>query len=328
MTVSVIIPAYNSEKTIERCIKSALNQTTDSIVEIIVVNDGSKDDTAATVSKIAEENKRVVLIDKPNGGVSEARNTGISNATGELIMFLDSDDELKPDYVEQMLSAYKEKMLVIGGIEMHSESGVSKITHSGEYSVAEALEKYGNGIQGLLFNGPWCKLYSREVLYKNNIRFDKNISLGEDTLFVFQYLKYCNAVKFIEVAGYVYYQIGTESLTRKFRPNAYENAKAVYKRLMSIASGICGEIPMSLKYVYKSTLLGNLRLVIANRAVLGSEYMRNTVKDYIEDSYVRELAEKNESKHGLTKLTDRLVVKRKYRLLNLLIILHMSLRGI
>ena len=100
--ISVIVPAYNSEKFVGKCIESIQNNTYQNI-EIIIINDGSKDNTAAVVSEYAKADPRVVLINKENGGVSKARNTGIDVATGEYIAFLDSDDCYMEHFLEMMV---------------------------------------------------------------------------------------------------------------------------------------------------------------------------------------------------------------------------------
>jgi glycosyltransferase involved in cell wall biosynthesis len=111
--VSVVIPMYNSQATIERCIKSALSQTYDCVKEIIVIDDGSTDDGYEIVKKLSLDEPGIILIKKENGGAASARNTGLKLATGEYIAFLDSDDEWFPDklaiqieYLSQHLNVY------------------------------------------------------------------------------------------------------------------------------------------------------------------------------------------------------------------------------
>ena len=100
--ISVIIPAYNAEKWIYNCVKSVLSQNDDNF-EIIIVNDGSKDNTLALCKKLENDDKRIILVDKKNGGVSKARNEGIKKATGKWVVYLDSDDYLCKGAFEKFL---------------------------------------------------------------------------------------------------------------------------------------------------------------------------------------------------------------------------------
>ena len=106
--VSIIIPAYNAEKYIEQCIDSIISQTYKNI-EVIIVNDGSTDNTLAICEKYAKEDKRIKIVKKKNEGVSKARNDGIKIATGKYIMFIDSDDYIDDDYIEIMHKNIVEK---------------------------------------------------------------------------------------------------------------------------------------------------------------------------------------------------------------------------
>ena len=103
--VSIIVPVYNAEKTLERCVRSLMAQTLRSI-EIILVNDGSRDQSLAICQRLAQEDGRIRLIDKPNGGVSSARNAGLDVARGDYVMFCDSDDWVEPDWCESMVSLF------------------------------------------------------------------------------------------------------------------------------------------------------------------------------------------------------------------------------
>ena len=109
--ISVIIPAYNAEKWIYNCVKSVLSQNDDNF-EVIIVNDGSKDNTLALCKKLENDDKRIILVDKKNGGVSKARNEGIKKATGKWVVYLDSDDYLCKGIVVQ-LSRQKSKLFIM-----------------------------------------------------------------------------------------------------------------------------------------------------------------------------------------------------------------------
>ena len=181
--ISIIVPAYNSQDTIERCIKSIQNQTYKNL-EIIVVNDGSTDNTERIVHNLSVDDNRIKLISIPNGGVSHARNTGIDNATGDYITFVDSDDYIDSIMYESLISAAKEhdakiahcsyKNVVDGEITncIGNTGKIMVLSHE------EALEKF---LSGKLFNGGiWNKIYAKSLF--DNVRIDETISIYEDVL--------------------------------------------------------------------------------------------------------------------------------------------------
>lgn len=326
-SVSIIVPVYNGEDTIQRCLESIIRQTCKNIKEIIIVNDGSTDKTKKVIEQFTEKDTRICCIEKKNGGVSSARNIGISNAHGDYVMFIDSDDEIKQDLVEKLYETSIGYDMTIAGIELHQDLKTSSIGIDGVFSIKEIVNKYGKDIPSILINGPCGKLYRTNIIIENNILFDESFSLGEDTLFVFQYLKYCNQVRFIGDDSYIYYQMGNTSLMTKFRKDGYYNAKKVYGILTNIVSKINdGEIPKNYKKVYKNVLMVYIRKLIYNRKLIEKEYIKNIIKDYIEDSIVRNTIDSTDN--WMQKLLNKLIDKRKNNLFYLLLKIHVILRGI
>lgn len=329
MKISVIIPAYNCETTIERCIDSVLQQKGAYCTEIIVIDDGSTDQTARCVQKMVKSFSNVFLFSKENGGVSSARNDGMKKASGDYIMFVDSDDVLKPGLLDALMTKAIGADLIVGGIELHQDRGISEIAISGNYSSQGAMECYGREIPGLLLNGPWCKLYQKERIDRYSIQFDPMRSLGEDTLFVFQYLSKCTSISFVHYCGYVYYQLGIASLMTKFRPESYFEARSVYSNLVQIAAETAGDkAEKNLKSVYSRVLLGYLRKTVRNRKKVSKATFTKILHEYIQDEIVQENA-KNEPKSGVVqKITDMLTAHKCTQLLRLFLVLHVSVRGV
>lgn len=192
----------------------------------------------------------------------------------------------------------------------------------------DVIKNYGTKIPGLLLNGPCCKFYRKDIIDSYQIRFDSNISLGEDTLFVFEYLKYCENVFFVDYAGYVYYQIGTNSLMTKYRPDAYFSAKSVYQRLMIITRDICGGIcPENMKLAYKNVLMVYIRKMIFNRNKVSREIIIKTIQNYIDDEVVQSCL-RNQNKSVYSKLVDWLTEKKRGMCLELLLDVHVKFRGV
>ena len=327
--VSIIIPVYNGEKTIERCLLSIINQSSKMIEEIIVVDDGSIDRTSDIIRSLIEKDARIHLIQKKNGGVSSARNTGIHHAHGEYLMFVDGDDKIKKDLVENLIKSIDVYDMAIAGIELHQDSQISNIGINTVLSDKSVMEKYGREVPGLLINGPYSKLYRRSIIEKNKLLFDETLSLGEDTVFVFQYLNYCTKVIFTSYCGYIYYQLGTVSLMTKFRKDGYYNAKKVYQILKNNVVNICaGEIPYNFKRVYQNVLMVYIRKTMYNRKLVDKSYIKDIIRDYIEDDIVQSAYLEAKDIDYLQKVIGNLVKKNKNELLYLLLSVHVMIRGI
>ena len=170
--VSIVIPVYNVEKYIEKCLLSVINQTYKNL-EIIIVNDGTKDNSLKICEKIKQMDERVKIINQKNGGLSCARNTGIDNANGEYICFVDSDDFLENDFVEVLLNFAKEKNVDICAcdfwyIDENDKKWTLKEKNDKMYSNIEAIKDI------LLDNQKtevmtWNKIYKLDIFkkYKN-----------------------------------------------------------------------------------------------------------------------------------------------------------------
>lgn len=215
--VTVIIPAYNCESTIVRCVTSVINQTYKDL-EVIVVNDGSVDNTGNIVSNLCVKDSRINLITQPNGGVSTARNCGIAAAKGEFITFVDSDDYIQPTFVEELMAMYAPGLLpVVNFSDGVSSKGILPIADEEMITIdlGSIDEDYLTGIIGRKIGFCiWNKLFSRDVLVKENIWFDKNIQIGEDMIFMFRYLCHCESIS-VNSAPLYNYVVNTDSATKK-----------------------------------------------------------------------------------------------------------------
>lgn len=192
--VSVIIPVYNSEAYIEKCINSVLKQTYDNY-EIIVINDGSKDASGEIIENIKKEHPdKIKYINQENIGVAKTRNNGINIASGEYIAFIDNDDYIESDYLETLVNNSKDGQcdIVVCGYRRPNENG--KIIK--ELYVNE--EKWS----WLLITAPWAKIYKTSYLRDNNLKFLDN-NIGEDVYLNLQaYLLTDNVASVNNYAGY------------------------------------------------------------------------------------------------------------------------------
>lgn len=184
--VSIIVPVYNASKTIERCIRSIIDQTYTNI-EILLVNDGSIDDSFFICKDFSQNDQRVKVINQENLGVSSARNTGIENSTGEWLMFVDSDDWIEQNTVASMLELIVKQEASYGVYSFvnHYSTTIQQLcVEDLYYTPNDLISKFQEvkNVEAILCSV--CnKMYPRQIIVDNNIRFDKNVKFGEDFIF-------------------------------------------------------------------------------------------------------------------------------------------------
>ena len=230
--ISVIIPVYNSQKYIRECLESIINQTYKNI-EIIIVNDGSGDNSLEIMKKYKELDERVIIINKTNEGVSIARNVGIDVSTSDWIMFVDSDDYLQNNAVENFAKNIENDAQVILSNVYFLENNKKRIapcsytkkTIFQQKNKIELIESifYDNKKWKMKYAAtPFAKLYNKKFLIENKIKFINNVKYGEDGLFNFLAYNYANKIVFIDSITYNY-RIHTESVMKKYDSNLIEN---------------------------------------------------------------------------------------------------------
>lgn len=232
--LSIVIPVYNAEKYIEDTIKSILDQTYKNW-ELILVNDGSKDESQYICEKLALKDKRIKLISKENSGVSDSRNTGIKAAQGKYIGFVDSDDLIEKDMFEKMILNFYESEIIICGYKIRTIKGkiikdsFRKPSLKGIFFLKEIENIFME--EGQLFNSVWNKFYLTEIIKKNKIFFKTDLKTGEDLVFNLNYLSCIRKVSFLDENLYIYFKRENESITHSYIENAFERLKIIYKEL-------------------------------------------------------------------------------------------------
>ena len=223
--ISVIVPAYNCQDTIERCINSIQKQTFNNL-EIIIVNDGSSDNTEAKIKELQDKDSRIIAISIPNGGVSHARNTGIDKASGDFITFVDSDDYIDEEMYECLYNLIKEYNVQIAHCSYKNIDGeiVVPVGDTGKIIVQNHDEAIKCLLSGKLFaGGNWNKLYKKELF--SHIRFDERIRINEDVLVNFELLDLVEKSVFVDKAFYSYV-VNNSSATHSINNN--EGSEQIY----------------------------------------------------------------------------------------------------
>jgi len=206
--LSVIVPIFNSEKTLMRCLQSILSQTYRDL-EVICVNDGSTDASRSIVVDQMKSDARIKLVDKANGGLSSARNAGLNVATGECVAFVDSDDYIATDMYEKMLSVLDaDGVDLVGcGAEIHYEAWEwLKESDSQYYEVRLGRRvPVANDVFSKMDVSAWNKIFKKGILDRYEIRFPEGMWY-EDAAFIWSYLPMCERISFVKDRLYHYFR--------------------------------------------------------------------------------------------------------------------------
>lgn len=232
LSVSVIIPVYNSAAYLDECIQSLLQQTY-SPEEIILVDDGSEDGSGDICDNYASQYNYIRVIHKENGGVSSARNVGIAISQGEYLVFIDSDDYIHPQMLEKYAAFFSDEKVLMCCFECISVLQMGQKYESlpngvKEYSVSEFMDLFNDNY----INVPWNKLYSSKLVKKHGIKFPEEMSLGEDLFFNLEYLKYAPEKYCIIKEPLYFYRDGLNgSLSNSFRKDLFELQMCMFEKL-------------------------------------------------------------------------------------------------
>lgn len=266
--VSIILPAYNSEKTIENCIESILKQTISNWI-LYIVNDGSTDNTSDILDEYSLQDSRINVFHRKNHGVSSSRNFMISKVKTPYFVCIDSDDCIFPNYLEELLIAkkkYPDYIHIWSGFQTVS----SQKTIDGEKHILSTNSIYSsydrNDILFLydswMVQMPWHKLYETKIVQENNLKMDESLSLGEDLLFNLHYLDLVKNTKilFINKVTYNYVRSDKDSLDHKYRSDLlyiYEKIDDVFSKCLEVWNINNREIFYNSCYYHYENILKN-----------------------------------------------------------------------
>lgn len=241
MVLSIIVPIYNAENYLSECIDSLLDQKGVDL-DIVLVNDGSKDSSSVICEKYHKEYNNIQYISIKNGGVSNARNIGIEMAIGDWICFVDADDHLLPNCIEKVLPHLEDNVSVLccnymmNNIEKDYKETVKDI--SSQEAVTYLFDYMGNKdeiskymtAQHMLFTPCWGKFYRREYLLENGLRFPVELKLSEDLFFNYAAFSKANKIRLFDYPIYGY-NINANSVTHQVRESHFTNRILLIEKL-------------------------------------------------------------------------------------------------
>lgn len=338
--VSVIVPVYNCEEYIQECLNSIINQSYENL-EIIVINDGSKDNSDKIIKDICKEDERIKYIFQKNMGPSTARNNGIKNALGEYLVFIDADDNVDKEYIEKLLINVEEKNadLVCCGYIEKSVYGNNELNDfykdKNRLSKKQFISKVCCGLGGTL----WGKIFKTEIIKKNNILMNSDIYMCEDLLFVLEYCKYGETFYAIKDKLYMYNRLNEKSITSIITKEYLDNNIKVY----NILEDLLNELGLEYKKIYeilKKRYEGLTKAIIKSEVKsVGSytEYLlyKNNLRLILNKSDIRKFKKNFSNKRVSEKISYILINNELYlgiylyeSLYNLCHKLKNSIRGI
>ncbi len=287
--VSIIMPAYNAAAYIEKSVRSVLEQSMPDF-ELIIVNDGSTDNTAAVLAALAEKDSRIKPLNIENSGPAMARNYALDRLSPNsgYIAFIDSDDELLPDTLEYALSAAESGADII----IHGFTIVNADRSRRDYSEPESvleLSDMGSAFAGLykanLLNQVWGKLYRAELILDNHIRF-QDYRWGEDRLFVFDCLEHAKELAVLPECKYRYIMHKGESLITRFYDKKAEVCLLIDRQVQQLCRKYGIEEQSWLKYMFAKSIFSCFTNLFSPSCKLSRKEKLGYIRQILADGYV------------------------------------------
>ncbi len=299
--VSVIVPIYNVEKYLDRCVDSLINQTLKDI-EIILVDDESPDNCPAMCDNYSKQDSRIKVIHKKNGGLGFARNSGIDNALGEYVAFVDSDDYLDLDFYEKLYNSAKDNgaQICLAGmtvVNKGNKTSRENIFSNQVFDKDEVLKKLlpstlgsDENNEGFSSMSTCIGIFSLTLINENNIRFvSEREYISEDAIFDIDIYQKAERVSFIDSTGY-YYVYNRASLTNSYKPERFYKIKELCRYELDLLKG--SPVYEICKVRIYSTFLGNLRAMLKQEAIHGKEtgnikLIKERMKQIVNDVFLQ-----------------------------------------
>ncbi len=284
MVLSIIIPVYNGEKYINECLSSIFVYPGDDI-EVIVVEDGCKDQSAVILDEYAKDEPRLKVIHKENGGVSAARNRGLQEASGDWILFVDIDDLMDAGSMDAIMKCIQnetEADIIFGNYIEVSEDNEKLWDFPVADKIAEKLNNMNEQLLcGYLLNACWGKLYRKAIIERENLQFDHTMKMGEDLKFVAQYCKCVTKIAGVHQSIYRYRQLSSGAvLTNRSKldeANIRDFIKTIVcKQDFAVFQNVSEEMISKMNREFASNISANLNLMIKADGTLKEKKEKTT----------------------------------------------------
>lgn len=291
MGISYIIPMYNAEKYIIKCVHSILNQALTEF-EIIIVDDGSTDHSLAVVEKHFKDNEHIHIYHQKNAGVSAARNLGMSKACYEFITFVDADDTLEKEAFSILNKEIGESDLIISNYNIVNESQLEFNDKTkcidGIYSIEVFTKNFYDFYDVQLVNSNWNKIYKKSLIEKYQVAFDSRLKMGEDLSFNLDYLKHCTKITVKGDKLYNYY-IHENQTTQRVHFNLYDDVKIYYQKMKAYFRNLNLFSQLEKDYYYHlyDEIMWSIINVCKDKKSLRSK--RKKIKEIYHDSFFKDV---------------------------------------
>lgn len=319
--VSIIVPVYNAEEDLDRCLNSLISLEYKNAYEVILVDDGSKDNSGKICDRYKDNYNFFKVIHQKNAGVSTARNIGIEHATGKYIMFVDSDDYLMPSAMRRIIcDARNDYDLVIydsyfdiGECKLHSYPEVKRIEKSQEISIDIAYSMFLK----LQNNEPFSKLYATKVIKEVQAKFPVDVRLGEDIIFTLRFLKKVKKVIYIPEPLYVHIDSIDGLSKQNTSSKAVYDYDSMYNAMLSFVS------EMNIEEQHYNEVLASILQSITNYSgkLYSNGYSKNSITEILKKyswydkilssryrgckSMLRKILLKNKCYHIISKIFNK-----------------------
>lgn len=323
--ISIIIPVYNAEAYIHKCVESILNQSYKSF-EIILINDGSTDNSGSICDEYAKKDNRIIVQHKVNGGVSSARNKGIDMASGEYILFVDSDDWIEPNALEILLTHINmnnSDVIIFSLVtDLFSNDKLIKSYTKGFYkkheiSVQELRSNFLYYLNSSGLHPSWMYLFKGNIITNERLYFNNNLVLYEDFDFNLRYLKYCNKISFIPEVLYHYnVNASINQLEKRNKFNIVSDINTVCRSLFDFLKYTGNNNSVSKQtYAYVLPMYNLcLRKIVIHRRETSYKEKFNILSQLRNDKIFRELIDKYAITLRFYRLLNNLVNRQFYLL--------------